>query len=92
MNFLNNLFLFLLVPGCMVCLAILSHRGAARRYKIVKETDSLGTNKYEVWFEHYTVHGCNGWIHKETFDTEELADQFIARHSKIREIIKEGSL
>ena len=92
MTWLNDLFLFLAVPGIVIVAMILTHRGAAQRYKIVKETNTLGEERYEVWFEHYSLHGSKTWLHKETFDTIELADQYIARQFTTRETVREGKL
>ena len=89
---MSDMFLFFLVPALVVIAAILSHRDGKRGYKIVKETNTLGESRYEVWFEYYTIHGLHGWTLEEKFDTEELANEFIARQHKIREVVREGKL
>lgn len=92
MEWLNDILLFLLFPGMILVAVVLAHRGNKRGYKIVKETNSLGESRYEVWFEYYTVHGLHGWTLEEKFDTEEQANEFIARQHTIRETIREGKL
>jgi hypothetical protein len=92
MDWLRDLLYFLFVPGLIIVAVLLAHRGNKQGYKIVKETNTLGESRYEVWFEYYTIHGCHGWLLKEKFDTEEQADEFIARQHKIREVIREGKL
>ena len=92
MEWLKDLLYFLFVPGLVVLAALLTYRGSKQGYKIVKETNSLGESRYEVWFEYYNIQGTHGWRHEETFDTEEGADQFIARQHKTREVIREGKL
>lgn len=89
---MNDILLFFLVPGLVIVAALLLHRGNKQSYKIVKETNTLGESRYEVWFEYYTVHGLHGWQLEEKFDTEEQANQFIAKQHTIREIIREGKL
>lgn len=92
MNWINDVVLFLLAPGLVLIVALLTYRGPKQGYKIVKETNSLGESRYEVWFEYYSIQGSHGWLHEQTFDTQEAADQFIARQHKIREVVKEGKL
>lgn len=92
MDWLKDLFYFLFVPGLIVVAMLLAHRGHKRGYKIIKETNTLGESRYEVWFEYYTVHGLHGWTLEQKFDTEELANEFIARQYKIREVVREGKL
>lgn len=89
---MNDILLFFLVPGLVIIAALLLHRGNKQSYKIIKETNTLGESRYEVWFEYYTVHGLHGWTLEEKFDTEEQANQFIARQHKIREVVREGKL
>ena len=92
MTWLNDLLLFLFFPGVVVVAFLLAHRGNKQGYKIIKETNTLGESRYEVWFEYYTIHGLHGWTKEETFDTEQQADEFIARQHKIREVVREGKL
>lgn len=92
MDWLKDLLYFLFVPGLVLFAALLLYRGDRQGYKIVKETNTLGESRYEVWFEYYSIHGTHGWRHEETFDTEEQANQFIARQFKTREVIREGKL
>lgn len=92
MQWLHDVSLFLLAPGLVFIVFLLTYRGDKRGYKIVKETNSLGEIRYEVWFEYYSIHGSHGWMKEETFDTEQQADEFIARQHKIREVIREGKL
>lgn len=92
MTWLNDLFYFLLVPGLVVVAFVLSYRGSARKYKIVKATNTLGEVKYEVWFDYHAIHGSYTWKLEEKFDTEDQANQFIARRFTIREVIREGKL
>ena len=89
---MSDILLFFLVPALVIIAAILAHRGARQKYKIIKETNTLGESRYEVWFEYYTIHGLHGWTLEEKFDTEEQANEFIARQYKIREVVREGKL
>lgn len=89
---MSDIFLFFLVPGLVIIAAILTHRGSRQKFKIIKETNTLGESRYEVWFEYYSFHGLHGWLKEETFDTEDQANEFIARQHKIREVIREGKL
>lgn len=95
MDLLKDLGLFFLVPGIVVLWAVLCHRGDEPcNYKIIRETNSLGEMRYEVWFE-YAVFFWNPhtWCLKEIFDTEQLAMEFVARQkNKKREVLKQGQL
>lgn len=93
MTWLNDLFLFLVVPGLAIVAAIISYRGDAYGYKIVCETNQLGEKRYQVWFEYYSIGAqSRSWRLEETFDTLELADQYISRQTKTTETVREGSL
>jgi len=92
MQWLHDVSLFLLAPGLVFIAFLITYRGDKRGYKIVKETNSLGEIRYEVWFEYYSIHGSHGWLHEQTFDTEQQADEFLARQHKTREVIREGKL
>lgn len=92
MTWLYDIFLFLLVPGLVVVVFLITYRGNRLGYKIVKETNSLGEIKYELWFEYYSIHGTHGWLLENTFDTEEQVNECLARLQKTREVIKEGKL
>ena len=92
MQIINDVLYFLFFPGLVLFAIVLTHRGAKRKYKIVKETNTLGETKFEVWFNYYSITGCCGWLHEKTFDTEEQANAFIASQFKTREVIREGNL
>ena len=92
MQWLHDVSLFLLAPGLVFIAFLITYRGDKQGYKIVKETNSLGEIRYEVWFEYYSIHGSHGWLHEQTFDTEQQADEFLARQHKTREVIREGKL
>lgn len=92
MAWLNDFLLFLFVPGLVVFAAVISYRGPAQQYKIVQETNTLGEKRYEVWFEYQRWCSKNTWRLEETFDNLEQADQHIARQSKTRQTVREGSL
>jgi hypothetical protein len=93
MEWANDLLLFLFFPAIVVLAAILTYKGAANNYKIVRVTNTLGEEKYEVYFqyERFDCSGCN-WRLEETFETEQLADEFIARQYQKREVVREGKL
>lgn len=93
MDWTKDLALFLFFPACIVLIAILSYRGAGKAYKIVRVTNTLGEEKYEVYFQYERIDcsGCN-WRLEETFATEHEADKFIARQYQKREVIREGKL
>lgn len=92
MQWLHDVSLFLLAPGLVFIAFLITYRGDKLGYKIVKETNSLGEIRFEVWFEYYTIHGSHGWLHEQTFDTEQQTDEFLARQQKTREVIRVGKL
>jgi hypothetical protein len=93
MEWIKDLAIFLFFPACIILIAILTYKGAANNYKIVRVTNTLGEEKYEVYFQ-YERMDCSGlnWRLEETFATEQLADEFIARQFSKREVIREGKL
>ena len=93
MEWTKDLTLFLFFPACIILIAILTYKGAANNYKIVRVTNTLGEEKYEVYFQ-YERMDCSGlnWRLEETFATEQLADEFIARQYQKRETVREGRL
>jgi len=93
MEWIKDLALFLFFPAFIILIAILTYKGAANNYKIVRVTNTLGEEKYEVYFQ-YERMDCSGlnWRLEETFETEQLADEFIARQYQKREIVREGKL
>jgi hypothetical protein len=93
MEWTKDLALFLFFPACIALIAILTYKGAANNYKIVRVTNSLGEQKFEVYFQ-YERMDCSGlnWRLEETFATEQQADEFIARQFSKREVIREGKL
>lgn len=92
MQWLNDVASFLLFPALVLVAVLIAHRGSARKYQIIRETNSLGESCYEVWFEYYSIHGTHGWLHKETFPTQEQAKEFIAQQCKTREVVEQGKL
>jgi len=94
MDWFNDMLYFLMVPGLIMIIAVLSFRSSRpRRYKIVKETNSLGETRWEVWFEYAAMpFNPDTWLLKETFDTQQQAEDYIARRSVLRETVKEGTL
>ncbi len=67
-------------------------RGSEKAYKIIKETNSLGEEKFEVWFQYESMDcSSRNWCKQERFDTVKEAEDFIARQSKKREVVKEGT-
>jgi hypothetical protein len=93
MEWTKDLALFLFFPAMIMLIAILTYTGAATNYKIVRVTNRLGEEKYEVYFQ-YERKDCSGltWRLEETFATEHEANEFIARQSTVREIVQEGKL
>jgi hypothetical protein len=93
MEWAMDLLYFLFFPAIVVLFAILTWRGAANNYKIVRVTNTLGEEKYEVYFQ-YERMDCSGlnWRLEETFPTEREADEFIARQFTKRETVREGKL
>jgi len=93
MEWAKDLLYFLFFPAMIALIAILTYRGAANNYKIVRVTNSLGEEKYEVYFQYESrdFTSCN-WRLEETFATEQLADEFIARQYQKRETVREGKL
>ncbi len=90
---LMDLLYFLSIPVIVALFFILTYRGAASNYRIVRVTNTLGEEKYEVYFQ-YESADCvsQNWRLEETFETQTQADEFIARQFTIRETVKEGKL
>lgn len=93
MEWTKDLALFLFFPAAIMLIAILTYRGAANNYRIVKVTNTLGEEKYEVYFQ-YESADCvhRNWRLEETFETVQQADEFIARQYQKRETVREGKL
>jgi hypothetical protein len=90
---MTDLLYFLLVPATVMLIAILTYRGAANNYKIVRVTNTLGEEKYEVYFQYESMDCVSrNWRLEETFKTEQQADEFIARQYQKRETVREGKL
>jgi hypothetical protein len=90
---MTDLLYFLLVPVTVMLIAILTYRGAANNYKIVRVTNTLGEEKYEVYFQYESMDCVSrNWRLEETFKTEQQADEFIARQFQKRETVREGKL
>jgi hypothetical protein len=94
MEWLQDMLYFLMLPGLVLVMAAFTMKGSTpRRYKIVKETNSIGETHWEVWFEYAAMpFNSDTWRMEERFDTEQLATDFIARRSVLRETVKEGTL
>ena len=94
MDLLADLARFFAVPFLVIVLSIILYRGdRPRRYKIVRESNPLGEERYEVWFEYPALpFNPNTWKLEEKFDSEQLANDFITRRKKIRETVREGTL
>lgn len=93
MEWITDLLYFLAVPGLIILFFVLTYRGAANNYKIVRVTNSLGEEKYEVYFQYESMDCMHlNWRLEETFATEQLADEFIARQYQKRETVREGKL
>lgn len=90
---LMDLLYFLTIPAIIIVVALCTWRGAANNYKIVRVTNTLGEEKYEVYFQYESIDcmGCN-WRLEETFESEQLANEFIAKQFTKREVVKEGKL
>lgn len=92
MVWLIDLLYFLTAPLFLLFLAILTFKGQnPKQFKIVKETNSLGEEKYELWFE-YPVMPFNpdSWRKEGDFKTVAEADQYIKSLTKTREVVKQG--
>jgi len=94
LEWLNDVYLFLLAPCLMIFAAVLtSHQPNPKQYRIVKETNTLGEERFEVWFNYPALFLVQRtWRLEEKFDTEQLADEYIARRFKVRELVREGQL
>ena len=93
MEWIKDLLYFLSVPTVIILLFVLTYRGAANNYRIVKVSNTLGEEKFEVYFQYASADcvSCN-WRIEETFATEREADEFIARQFTVRETVREGKL
>ena len=93
MEWTKDLLVFLFFPACIALIAILTYRGAANNYKIVRVTNTLEEEKYEVYFQYESMDCMHrNWRLEETFETEQQADEFIARQYQKRETVREGRL
>ncbi len=90
---MTDILLFLSIPFLVIIFGVLTWRGAGKAYKIIRVTNTLGEEKYEVYFQYESrdFSSCN-WRLEETFETEQLANEFIARQFQTREVIREGKL
>ena len=88
-----DLIYFGFVPMLFMVYILLFGRGSIpTKYKIVKETNSLGETTFEVWFEYPAAPLIlRTWSHEMTFNREQDAEEYVARQSKDRTVIKEGS-
>ena len=92
MEVLGTLIQYLGLPIFFIMLAISMYRGAPERYKIIREIDDLGREKYEVWFKYKSLLNGYPWCIQGSFYTLEEAENFITGKSINREVVKEGSL
>lgn len=89
MEWLNDVWLFFSLPALFIIYNLIFGRGnLAKNYKIVRESNTLGEEKYEVWFDYPGL--CTPWRREGEFGSEQSVDEFIARQFKLREIIKQG--
>ncbi len=91
METLTMLLQFLTIPALIVVIALITHKGDPNGYKIIKESNTLGEEKFEVWLR-YKSFDNRCWRKEETFDSEQEANKYIARLFKIRTIVREGGL
>ena len=93
MEWAKDLLYFLFFPACIALIAILTYRGAANNYKIVRVTNTLGEEKYEVYFQYESMDCVSrNWRLEKTVATEREADEFIAGQYQKRETVREGKL
>ncbi len=83
---------FLAVPFVVLLVALVTWRGSEQSYKIIKETNHLGEEKFEVWFQYESI-ACSSrnWCKEQECKTVQEAEDFIARQFKKREVVKEGT-
>ncbi len=88
-----DLLYFFAVPIFIILVVLMSYRGGSKNYKIIKETNTLGESKYEIYFEYESL-DCTSrsWRKEAEYATLEEADAFIARQFKTRETVREGKL
>lgn len=94
MQWLSDICLFFAVPTILLAWSVLATHGTVpKSYKIVRESNNLGEERFEVWF-HYPSFGlaARDWRMEEKFDRLQDAEDFITRQTKIRETVKEGKL
>jgi hypothetical protein len=92
MEVLGTLIQYLGLPIFFIMLAIAMYRGVPERYKIIREIDELGKEKYEVWFKYKSLLTRYPWCLEASFYTLKEAEDFVAGKSINREVVKEGSL
>lgn len=94
MNWLQDLSLFFTIPLIAILCGVLFYRSCEpKRYKIVREFNQLGEERFEVWFDYPASPLVkHTWCLRETFNTLELAEDYIARQHSQRETVREGSL
>ena len=94
MHWLSDLAHFLAFPFLMAILAVVLYRSnMPKRYKIIRESNPLGEERFEVWFDYPSSPLIQRtWILKETFDTEKAAEDYILRHQIERKTVSEGPL
>ena len=94
MQWLIDLANFLAVPFFLVVLALVFYHGnQPKRYKIVREFNQLGEERFEVWFDYPSSPLVRRtWRLRETFETLALAEEYLARQHLQRETVREGEL
>jgi hypothetical protein len=92
METLELLLHFFAFPALVVVFGILTYRGEPTRYKIVRETNSLGEERFELWYKYSSLLKSYPWCLEGTFTTEAEAHDFMAREKINRIIVSEGVL
>lgn len=91
MQWLNDVWLFFTVPALVIIYSLMFGRGRLpKNYKVVRESNTLGEEKYEVWFD-YPGLSSYTWRCEAEFSTLEEANNFILKQSRQREIVTQGS-
>jgi hypothetical protein len=92
METLELLCYFFAFPALVVLFGILTYRGEPTRYKIIQQTNDLGESSYELWFKYGSLMKTYPWCLEGVFDTEQEAQEFIAKRNVNRKVIQEGNL
>lgn len=93
MEWLMDVVYFVSFPVILALAVLITYKGEANHYQIVKVTNGLGDEKFEVYFRYETMDFVSrNWRLEKTFDTKHEAEEFVAQQYTVRETVSKGKL